>query len=97
MNVTFSGIYDINFPQQTKADVLNEKYLQMKSLYDKAIGQNKANRGVHLLQDPSGKHSPIIRVVTPVDDPIFLLNLFGIVNEKLAKQYIEKTKVNLYA
>ena len=52
--------------------------------------------GVHILKDSTGKNTPIIRINTPYDNPILMVELFKVIDENLARQYIAKTKVDLY-
>lgn len=98
MNVTFSGIYDINFPTGTKLAEINSKYQQAKMFYQKYYGYNKnmPALGVHILKESTGKKTPIIRINTPYDNPILMVELFKVIDENLARQYIAKTKVDLY-
>jgi|InofroStandDraft_1065614.scaffolds.fasta_scaffold00013_73 hypothetical protein len=98
MNVTFSGIYDINFPAGTKPTEINSKYQQAKMFYQKYYGYNKnmPALGVHILKESTGKKTPIIRINTPYDNPILMVELFKVIDENLARQYIAKTKVDLY-
>ncbi|MDE6138324.1 MAG: hypothetical protein K2F57_02505 [Candidatus Gastranaerophilales bacterium] len=98
MNVTFSGIYDINFPAGTKPAEINSKYQQAKILYEKYYGYNKnmPALGVHILKESTGKNPPIIRMNTPYDNPILMVELFKVIDVNLARQYIAKTKVDLY-
>lgn len=98
MKVSFSGIYDIRFPQNTKIQEIEKKYFESKEFFDQHIkSDNKSIIGVHMLKDPKDKQLPIIRVVTPVDNPLLLTALFGIIDKKVAQQYIDKTKINLQA
>ena len=53
--------------------------------------------GVHLLKDSSEKRLPIIRINTFNDNPILMVELLSNIDEKLSRQYIAKTKVDLYA
>lgn len=98
MNVTFSGIYDINFPAGTKPTEINSKYQQAKMFYQKYYGYNKnmPALGVHILKESTGKKTPIIRINTPYDNPILMVELFKVIDENLVRQYIAKTKVDLY-
>ena len=98
MNVTFSGIYDINFPAGTKPTEINSKYQQAKMFYQKYYGYNKnmPALGVHILKESTGKKTPLIRINTPYDNPILMVELFKVIDENLARQYIAKTKVDLY-
>ena len=95
--ISFNGIYDIKFSKSTsneKIDQTKEQlclYLSEPNLsdhFDVIDFKNMANNK----NDNKG-----IRLISPIDNPSLMVDMLSKVNEKLALQYIEKSKIDLYA
>ena len=95
--ISFNGIYDIRFSKSTPdekiaqaQDKLNS-WLENKNLTDcfEVVNFND--------MDNNKSSAKGFRMISSIDNPSLIVNLLASVNEKLAQQYIEKSKIDLYA
>lgn len=103
MRVSFSGIYDIRFPQGTSRDAIENKYKQteefVKKEYTTEDGFSPLNVRFMDYFDIQKTRAPLakegIRVLSVVDNPYMLCGLFDSIDKDLGQQYVNKSKVEL--
>ena len=93
--VSFSGIYNINFPKNTSQEDVDKAY---KKLNDFIQEKPYLSSTIDLYDfSKFQEKTPIkgFRIVSTLDNPHIMVKLLSLIDEKLALQYVEKTKINL--
>lgn len=101
--VSFKGIYDIRFPQGTKPEYIDEKFIQADNFIKENLTAPDGTSfyNVRLLDgfDCNKSDSKLadkgIRVSCPVDNPWQLCSLFDSIDKNLSQEYVNKAKVEL--
>lgn len=97
MKVSFKGIYDLRFPTYNTDKQIDD----VKQKLDVYVESNNVDKfiSVHKLFDSDSlnakKNKSLLRVITAVDNPNLIVNMLSTVNENLASQYINKTRIEL--
>ena len=93
--VSFSGIYNINFPKNAKNEDVNvaykkvNDYLQERPFLENTVSIVKFDKFVEKTAIKG------FRIITTIDNPFLLVDLFSQISTDLGQQYIDKTKINL--
>lgn len=102
-SVSFSGIYDIRFPEgtsteyiQSKVDIANN-FLKEQNLEinGNPLCEVRILDSFSLTKSNRTLANKGIRISTSIDNPWFLCNLFDKLDKKLSQEYVNKTKVEL--
>ena len=88
--VSFGGIYSVNFPKSYSKEQV-EAQAEKLNAFVKAYKLNKVVK-VECVSDDR-----IIGVNTCIEHPQLHYELFNAISPKLARDYVAKTQVNLYA
>lgn len=100
MKISFSGVYDIRFPQGTREDIIDSNIQKAKEFVKKYDALQKTV-DITKMDSFSSTRSILpleqkgIRVSTTVDNPWFLCSLFDSMDKKLGQEYVNKAKVEL--
>ena len=102
-SVSFSGIYDIRFPEgtsteyiQSKVDIANNFLKEQNlDLNGNPLCEVRILDSFSLTKSNRTLANKGIRISTPIDNPWFLCNLFDKLDKKLSQEYVNKTKVEL--
>ncbi len=89
-NIAFRGIYAINFPESYGKERVKAENRKLNAF----IKANNLERVVKAGIEPG--HDFVIGVNTNVDSPQLHYMLFNLISPKVAKDYINKTQINLY-
>ena len=89
-NIAFRGIYAINFPESYGKERVKAENRKLNDF----IKANNLERVVKAGIEPG--HDFVIGVNTNVDSPQLHYMLFNLISPKVAKDYINKTQINLY-
>lgn len=89
-NIAFRGIYAINFPESYGKERVKAENRKLNAF----IKANNLERVVKAGMEPG--HDFVIGVNTNVDSPQLHYMLFNLISPKVAKDYINKTQINLY-
>ncbi len=107
MKVSFSGIYDIRYPYGTKAQDIQNEYIELKDYVNETFNQNGKIKLINVdLKDSFNTqktHKKLadkgIRIATNIDNPYILSDIFNFMdrkrNKNLVQQYINNSKVEL--
>lgn len=101
MKVSFSGIYDVRFPQGTSNQEIEKKYKYIKNYTDKTYNSDLdiieiAMKDRFNIQKTDKKLADKgIRISTAVDNPHILCDIFDKLDKNLGQQYVDKSKVEL--
>ena len=101
MKVSFSGVYDIRFPQNTKDEEIQNKFIQTKEYIDKTYNQKLDIVDIRLMDSFNIQKTDKkltdkgIRISTSVDAPAMLCDIFDKIDKNLGQQYVDKSKVEL--
>ncbi len=101
MKVSFSGIYDVRFPQGTSNQEIEKKYKYIKNYTDKTYNSDLdiieiAMKDRFNIQKTDKKLADKgIRISTAVDNPHILCDIFEKLDKNLGQQYVDKSKVEL--
>lgn len=101
MKVSFSGVYDLRFPQNTKDEEIQNKFTQTKEYVDKTynkyldIVEVKLMDSFHIQKTDKKLADKGIRISSTVDNPWMLCNIFDKIDKNLGQQFVDKSKVEL--
>ena len=100
--ISFSGIYDIRFPLGTKSEEIDSKCEKLNSIIAEKYEPIKDSflvRTIDGFTSTKNKIRPLeekgIRVISPVDNPHLIFDIFDSISPKLGQDYINQTKVEL--
>ena len=87
-NVTFKGVYNVNFPKNTSQGVIQEKANIAENFLKTICGQSNGYA--------VKAFDRYIRIVTSTENPWLLVQLFKeIGGEKLAEKYVNEVAINI--